>query len=290
MTFYEIYPKISVYRHALVDASLVYETACELDDLSFEGVLYSKWRDWYNFGRICDVEINAALSKQNFDKSIANFSTKKQKDLVSKEMYLYTALSNVTRKCIDDYVKFNNVAVPHSSFVTAPGLAWYKSDIDTSTFGHTMNFHTDYNIGEWWWPGEKFFLTCTTYINDDYDGGEIVFFVDGELVSYKPEAGDVLVFPSGDPRYPGTSPYYHGVNMVKNGRKFLVRTYLKYKTPQNIDFWSSCSRRYGGDVWKKMAESHAKTARPLYWDEIVKYREDKSYPIYSDLVKRLYSM
>jgi hypothetical protein len=54
------------------------------------------------------------------------------------------------------------------------------------------------------WPGYKHWLTCNIYINDNYEGGGLSFKVftnetEYDHFSYKPSAGDALVFPSHDP-------------------------------------------------------------------------------------------
>ena len=57
---------------------------------------------------------------------------------------------------------------------------------------------------------------------DDYDGGDICFYINGDFVNYKPKAGDILVFPSG-------MPYYHGVKTIRNGNKFFIRNFISQK-------------------------------------------------------------
>jgi predicted 2-oxoglutarate/Fe(II)-dependent dioxygenase YbiX len=79
------------------------------------------------------------------------------------------------------------------------------------------------------------------YLNADYEGGEIDFRIfndrddkmritGGELlpldanygeipaIMYKPQAGDLIIFPS-------RVPYYHGVRRVSTGTKYFVRMF-----------------------------------------------------------------
>lgn len=56
-------------------------------------------------------------------------------------------------------------------------------------------------------------ITCVTYLNDDYEGGEIYFpFFE---IEKKPKAGDILM-------YPGSWKYLHGVKPVKGTRYAIV--------------------------------------------------------------------
>jgi hypothetical protein len=107
----------------------------------------------------------------------------------------------------------------------------------------TMQYHTDHITSQKDMPGDKFFLTCTMYINDDYDGGDIEFYIDGQLINHKPAAGDILVFPS-------TQPYFHGVKTINTNEKFFVRNFIM--TPHNgTEEWLANQRKYGAYRWAK---------------------------------------
>jgi hypothetical protein len=82
------------------------------------------------------------------------------------------------------------------------------------------------------------------YFNDDYEGGDIEyrlfdkhfthFRIEGDTMictdtneivpgfNYKPQAGDIIIFPS-------KLPYYHGVKKVTKGQKLFLRTFWSYK-------------------------------------------------------------
>jgi hypothetical protein len=96
------------------------------------------------------------------------------------------------------------------------------------------------------------------YLNDDYEGGEIEFKVlqsDGSFdrVSYKPKAGDILVFPSDE-------PYYHGVNLTTKGKKYFVRSFWDYYFP-GTEEWHEGLKTYGEETWLKMEQDREKAER-----------------------------
>jgi len=288
MNFKTIFDKIHIYSGVIEDPSLASHAVNSLNSTSFQGMIYRNWRDWYTFGRMCDAMGDALPGSRFYRDPMQRYSDRDQ-ELLDAELYLYISLRTATETCINHYVNYYSISIPEPNYITLPNLSLYHPDIDTDGDGHTMNFHTDYNIGEWWWPGEKYLLTCTTYLNDNYDGGEIVFYVDGELIPYKPKAGDILVFPSGDPLFPGNRPYYHGVRKTTNGNKILVRTYLKYWEPKNALFWFSNKRRYGEDQWKQLTQGNAKGKNMLSWREIVDHQQNPGKQLFSELVRNLYN-
>jgi hypothetical protein len=123
-----------------------------------------------------------------------------------------------------------------------------------------MNYHSDYQRELWSTPGYKFVITCTIYFNDDYEGGEIDFAMGDKLVKYKPEAGDLLVFPSGHPDYltEDGMPYLHAVMPSYNANKFLARMYWQ-KYQRGTDEWYAKEKEFGKEVWAQMQpELHEK--------------------------------
>jgi hypothetical protein len=116
-----------------------------------------------------------------------------------------------------------------------------------------MRYHSDYMREQGHAPGYKFIITCTIYFNDNYEGGEIDFVMRDKLVKYKPEAGDLLVFPSGHPDYltEDGMPYLHGVMPSYNNNKFLSRMYWQ-KYQKGTDEWYKKEKEFGKEVWAGM--------------------------------------
>ena len=69
-------------------------------------------------------------------------------------------------------------------------------------------------------------LSLVAYINDDFEGGELFFRLQG--LTYIPKAGDVVLFPS-------NFMYPHQAKVVHSGTKYSLVTMLdyseKYHTP-----------------------------------------------------------
>lgn len=253
LNYKEIYPKIFVYTDLFPDHKKLYEIIKISEERSYGKAVYSEWVDWFIFGRYCHSRsINDCI--ENIE---ICFRNNKDYDfnLLVKEIALRDRLNQSVYAAISNYVGINNVSLPENSYISDQNIAMYDCNVDTGE-GKTMQYHTDYNIGEWYWPGEKFLITATTYMNDDYDGGEIVFSVGSDIIEYKPKAGEVVVFPSGSPLFPGNEPYFHSVNMVKNKKKSLVRMYLKHSA-DGTDKWYDGISKYGEEEWLKIAKKRS---------------------------------
>lgn len=115
----------------------------------------------------------------------------------------------------------------------------------SGTISYALPFHTDFDQNSRDEKGLKPKITVTMYLNDNYEGGDIEYRVfdktyskmsingdtmidleTGKIVegfNYKPQAGDVIIFPS-------DIPYYHGVKRVTKGQKIFIRTFWMYDT------------------------------------------------------------
>ena len=67
---------------------------------------------------------------------------------------------------------------------------------------------------------------------------------------YKPQAGDVIVFPS-------FYPYFHGVLPIKKSSKYLLRMFYQFEYEGDLE-WNNLKKKYGEEegirVWKKRQE------------------------------------
>jgi hypothetical protein len=253
LNYKEIYPKIFVYTDLFPDAKNLHDIMKMSEKRSDGRGIYTEWTDWFIFGKYCHSRYNDQVLFE-IDQDVKN---KKEYnfDLYRQELILYNRIKESVNSAISHYIAINNVPVPVNSHITEQNIGRYDAGVDSGE-GKTMQFHTDYSIGEWYWPGEKFLITATSYMNDDYDGGELMFSIGSDIISYKPKAGEIVVFPSGSPIYPGGEPYFHAVGGIRNGDKSLVRMYLKYITDGEPK-WYKGEEKYGKEEWYNIAKLRA---------------------------------
>ena len=256
----EIYPKIFVYKNLFKDISLTHKI---LKDSDGTDGLFSPWSRWSHFGEYLDPTFkghNYVLKIEDVEKMEAIT----QKDKEHKAVLL--EILNNFYIATKDYIVKNNVDFDDNKYlsgvidinknpvkewqVTGPSIARYRTDNEDDV---AMTYHTDYIREPIVSPGYKFAITALTYFNDDYDGGQIDFIANGEAKMYKPEAGDVLIFPSGHPDLlmSETSIYLHGVMPIKNKSKYLARMYwTKYSVGDEL--WFKKEEEFGKKVWAEM--------------------------------------
>jgi hypothetical protein len=256
----EIYPKIFVYKGLFKDINHTYSLLKESEGQ--EDGLFSPWTSWSHFGEY----INPIFKNHNDNLKIEHVQTIKtstEKQEEHKQVLL--EILNNFMIATKDYIAKNNVDFDEDRLVpgikdqrgndvkewvyTGPSIARYKVDIEDPL---AMTYHTDYIREPIVSPGHKFAITALTYFNDDYHGGEIDFIANGEAYMYKPEAGDLLVFPSGHPEFlmSEKSIYLHGVMPAEHNSKYLSRMYwTKYST--GSPEWLENEERLGKEKWQE---------------------------------------
>jgi hypothetical protein len=294
----EIYPFIFVYKNLYPDHDVLRLAIEQSIENNKEHTAISKWVPWFVFGIYCDILGVNSLSDQieNLILGLSNGekgyeAVDSALGILKKELTITSRISHAVNSAISHYIGVNKINVPENSYITTANIGRYDPNVDLSEFSDdrerkyvsTMNFHTDYQMGEWYWPGEKFLLTATSYLNDDYSGGEIIFSIKQKEIIYKPKAGDLLVFPSGSPLFPGGEPYFHAVGLIKDNYKFLVRNYLKHSVEKGEQKWYDGISKYGEIEWLEIAKKRLNAHNQL---EVL---QDGRY-IYSGLVKKLFNM
>lgn len=228
---FELYPQIVVYRNLLPDIKNLYDIMND-SSLNSNGQYYLKeWTQWAHFGTYTQPRSEGEPGSTSGE-------------MYDKEKYLVDSVKEAYHKAISDYIMKYNIDLPESSRVMGGSFSKYNENIDHMKNNLTMQYHTDFIICEKDMPGPKFLITCTMYINDDYDGGEIEFFINGDVVTHKPKAGDIVIFPSGE-------PYYHSVKTIKNGQKLLVRNFIVYEYEGSKE-WLQKQKQIGAYRWAQM--------------------------------------
>lgn len=239
----KLYNRVNVYKNAIPKAK-EYTDLLKRSQVEPPKHLFKKWDDWYGFGLFMNLD-------QKVDKSYHLGYENNPIDLTDEyavqQVNFLNDIHDVYHKVTMDYVNEYKITLPN----------WHISGFSLSKYTETpedhslaMHYHTDYVGANADAPGLKFAITCTMYLNDDYDGGGLSFLDEetGSVIDFKPSAGDVVVFPSGDP-ITGTSHYFHGVHKVSNGEKYLIRTFWHYNYEGSKEYWEGVEK-YGKEEWE----------------------------------------
>jgi hypothetical protein len=252
----EIYPKIFVYKNVFKDIEKTYTLLKE----SVGDDLFSPWTKWSHFGEYLYPTFKDHHHGITVD-ALKMIKTKTEKE--EEQRLAILELLEIFYKTTADYALKNGIDIDLGKQIvnsegnkepewnrSGPSIARYKTDI---TDPIAMMYHSDYIREPLRSPGYKFVITALTYFNDDYEGGEIDFIVNGKAFMYKPEAGDMLVFPSGHPEIltEDGSVFLHGVLAPKNYSKYISRMYwMKYDIGE--DEWFKKEKEFGKEVWESM--------------------------------------
>lgn len=250
----KIHPQIFVFKNALSNSKDIVD--------HYSSPFYS-WEPWYTFGSQLNLSNDTINfynlpTKEEWDNNtkiigqneIANFLNSFMKKSIqegnglglNEEILLFlenskeysTQIKNLFYDITKFYFEENNLN-RDSLLFNSFNIAKYNDNagVDDTL---AMNYHTDFRQEEVSKEGYNFYVTCLFYLNEDYEGGEISFKILDEKqeriefsLDYKPNAGDVLVFPS-------TPPFYHGVKKATGKEKYIVRTYWKNMQPANPNF------------------------------------------------------
>lgn len=261
MEVIEVYPNILVYRNVFKDAEKMYKTIKESSENKDDRIL-GEWTKWSQFGQYLNstvLNFNKEFTVENL-KSI-QVDTETQADQKEFVVELLESFYKVTEDYLSRYGKDfefdkdETIKTYHGEDVLlwqmyGPSICKYHKDI---TDDMSMTYHSDFIREPIPSPGYKFGITANAYFNDDYEGGEIDFFVNGELIKYKPEAGDWLVFPSGHPEIlrKNGSVYLHGVFPSYGGEKYFSRMYWR-KYAVGSDEWFEKEKEFGKEEWRLM--------------------------------------
>lgn len=238
-----LYPRVNVYQNAIPRHKEFMGLLKESETRNPE-FLFKSWDDWYGFGKM----MNLGMQEDGYNINSEDQYYIKQKDFLK-------TLHEIFHTITYDYINEYKISLPN----------WNKSGFSICKYWETntendlaMHYHTDYVGANADAPGLKFAVTCTMYLNDDYDGGGLSFLQEetGDVIDYKPKAGDVVVFPSGDP-ITGTSHYFHAVDKISNGEKYLVRTFWQYDFPGSEQWWDGI-KKHGEEEWNLMAKERMK--------------------------------
>jgi len=262
-------PLVRVYKNLLPRVDEILEVLKDSEKNPEKYKKFNRWQKWNDLGTM----VSTYLSGYN-EKNWSDLDPLKEEGAEDDyESSLLHEVYNAYFVSLNHYYSDHNL--PKELRTSPDGPCFYKYDHTLpaptqNTPEFNMNYHTDYTFSLKDNPGKKPITTCTMYFNDDYDGGEMVFNLEPRLsrpyykrseqfeqdepylvgrVIYTPEAGDVVVFPSGHPDYLSeTGFYFHCVNRVMSSDKYFCSIFSSYEY-EGSEYWQEGLEEYGKDLW-----------------------------------------
>lgn len=227
----ELLPGVILYENMLSNPNQAYEIMMKSESSSNGQYFFQEWTKWADYGTYTQCKSNEQWPKE-----------KEEMFILEKE--LFDEVAKCYDRAVSHYFKHTGIKIPEGARYSGQSWCKYFNQIDMLKNKMTMQYHTDFIISQKDMPGEKFHTTCTFYINDNYNGGDIEFYVDGKFINHKPKAGDMLVFPSGE-------PYYHGVKTIPDGNKFFIRNFVMFDYDGSKE-WLANQKKHGAYRWSKI--------------------------------------
>lgn len=265
----DIDKNISVFTGLIPNSLKMVETFKQSEKDPDSSYLFKDWRDWSRFGSYV-WQVGGKLD---------NLDDVKDTVLYKEEQSIMEEINNAFHYATSEYLKSRGLEVGDDWVIMGPSISkyGYENSIEggSGIDGLEMLYHTDYVTLEGEWPGNKFILTCTMYLNDDYDGGDISFMLPNkQIIDYKPKAGDVLVFPSGHPELLSQEgKYLHGVKSIYKNDKYLIRCFYQ-KPYAGSKAWFEGEEKYGKEEWarieKERVDRESSELARLYAEEFNK--------------------
>lgn len=263
----EIYPRIVVYKDIFKDIANTYNILENFDEEDPKRI-FSKWSKWSTFGKYLQP-ISTMVDWEHYDinKGVASIDEsfdKNQKDVIIEIMNAFNAASEdyFSRYSLEINLE-ENIQSHDGNFYklwrrVAPVICRYDM-LSYEDRLMAMRYHSDYIREPFYSPGYKFAITALFYFNDDYEGGEIEFAVGNKLIKYKPVAGDLVIFPSGNPEIKELQEeglvYLHGVHPVTSGSNKLFLRMFWQKYNYGSDEWISQYNSLGKEKWETEYEA-----------------------------------
>ena len=158
----------------------------------------SKWDEWTSSYESPETYV---YGKRKIFSTLNNIDPDSQE--YSTMSYIFDQILGATRHACSEYKRIKNI---DGSIFHYPNFVIRKYNTETA-----MGPHHDTADGD---PFLRFSLV--TYLNDDYEGGEIEFPNQG--IKIKPKAGSTIIFPS-------QSPYDHSSNVITKGNKYMTTSF-----------------------------------------------------------------
>lgn len=241
LEFNIIYPKIIVYKNVFNN----------VDDFLEKSKQCIGWEQWYTFGEMlalqeAPIQFNSFPTREEYIES-RHWQTHTANDELRAE--LTKELGEIFYDVTNDFLnKYEDISFPNWE-KNPSSVNKYTDGAGIST-NYAMNYHTDFVQTEKDLPGNKFAITTTFYLNDNYENGEICFKINDHYISYKPTKGDVIVFPS-------QPPYYHAVRKAVGSDRYMIRAFWQFNYDGSEE-WLLNKEKYGIEKWNEMENQRIK--------------------------------
>lgn len=227
---FQLLPEVYVFKNLLPRIHQQVELLKNSVTTNSQSFFFNDWQQWGGY----DTPVIFGQYLVQLGKDVESYKKDSQRDVAlmhaEKEFVadVVKAFYGATNYFIDTFNLSKENWRP-----TSPSFCRYIPTSSTASDGKFMGFHTDYQLDKAHEAGDKFVLTSTFYLNDNYEGGAIIFKVRGEEITYKPEMGDIIVFPSGHPSImtENLAPLLHAVEPISLGGadRWIVRMfYMMY--------------------------------------------------------------
>lgn len=249
-----LYPKIHLYKDLIPNPEILIKMLKDSENNPGSSKVFLDWKPWSRFGTYLD--------QTPIPDAVLYHTKESDRDEKFYQEFNYAKIIwDAFHTATDHFLNHYGVKKGDNWAIMGPSYSRYFHDDNPESDENVMIHHTDFVRIEADMPGNKFAITCTMYLNDDYDGGDIDFIIKHDHVPYKPKAGDVLVFPSGHPDVlPEGHMYLHGVKRVQKNDKYLIRCFYQIPYAGSPE-WLENEKKYGKEVWAEMERKRIEEGR-----------------------------
>jgi len=172
----------------------------QIDSDSRSHIRIPEWEPWYSSN-----DLSTMYGQKKFI-NVSDLKNSTGSDILDKNtLYIVNSLLMAPEICAINFCKFNKIDQSEINLdLSHVSLNRYDS-------GQAMGPHYDGQDGD-----SNLKYSFVTYLNDDYEGGEINF--PNQNLTIKPKAGSLVMFPS-------QKPYIHESKPVLSGVKYMYTTH-----------------------------------------------------------------
>lgn len=295
---------VLLFKNVLKDPQKTYQFILDSkngDDPYINKDTWTTWLPWGNYSKVYPV------TKDQTYKTDPSYGAELQRECLD---IFFNVLKVYKEKFLDQsyFDKYNW----SSDFPTS--LEELEARLSAGNFNHSMadmpifetclNADSDYQMKihqdiMHWWGGSNHIFNFNIYVNDDYEGGEIIFFTHENVekakyidtysgkekeawliedyFSYKMEAGDGMIF---------RTDYYHGVGKLSGDKsKFYIRQFLSAPHPK--EYYEKMEALSPEDFQKELDKDRKKYSldrtMPVIFDSLDSI--DLDSPKYSQVIE-----